>query len=109
MKRLSALGRSLDAADHAALDPPGPGGIAELAVAAHLLGLAQGPGDGRILGQSGDPGQQDLVAGEAEDVADAVLLAPGHGLVPGVVAVDADQDLHARPAGTDGAHHVTQD
>jgi hypothetical protein len=55
--------------------------------------LLLGPGDGRALGEIGDPGREDRAAGEVEDVADPVALAPGHGLVPGVVAVAADQDL----------------
>ena len=61
-----------------------PGGVAELAVAAHLVALARDPAERRVLGQIGDPGEQDLVAGEAEDVADPVVLAPRHGLVPTV-------------------------
>ena len=79
---VAALRRGLDAADHTALDLPAPGGVAELAVAAHLGALARDPAERRVLGQIGDPGEQDLVAGEAEDVADPVVLAPRHGLVP---------------------------
>src|SRR5688572_24838009 len=60
------------------------GAGAEPAEATDLLGLAQSPSDSRVLDQIGDPGGEDLVAGEAEDVADPVALAPGHGLVPGI-------------------------
>ena len=72
------------------------------------LALARDPAKRRVLGQIGDPGEQDLVAGEAEDVADPVVLAPRHGLVPTVVAVAAHQDLHSWPAGADGLDDVAQ-
>ena len=51
-----------------------------LAVAARLLALAADPSDRNILGKVSDFAQQHLVAGEAEDVADAIALAPCHGL-----------------------------
>ena len=71
---VAALVRRLDPGDHPALDGPGLGGIAELAVAADLRGLALDPLQRRRLDEVGDAAEQDLVAGEAEDVADAVAL-----------------------------------
>jgi hypothetical protein len=106
---VAALRRRLDAADHPSLEPPAPGGVAELAVAAHLVTLARDPAKRRVLGPIGHPGEQHWVAGEAEDVADPVALATGHGLVAGVVAVAADQDLDPRPASADGFHDMAQD
>ena len=44
---------------------------------------------------------QALVAREAEDVIDAVRLAPGHQLVAGKARIGAQQDLHPRPARAD--------
>src|SRR3954468_22448632 len=93
--------RSLDPGDHPTLDAPGLGGIGELAVAANLLALAFDPAHGGSLGEALHPGEQDLVAGQAEDVADAVALAPSHRLGPAVVAVAADQDVDLGPAGAD--------
>jgi hypothetical protein len=46
---------------------------------------------------------------KAEDVADPVALAPGHGFMPGIVAVAAHQDLHPGPAGADRLADVAQD
>jgi hypothetical protein len=110
MKRLSAAsGRGLDARDHPPLGRPGFGGIGERAEATHVVGLALDAAHVGILGESGNSGQQDRVAGEPEDVADAVALAPGHGFVPGVVAVAAHQDLDPGPAGANRFHDMPQD
>jgi hypothetical protein len=48
-------------------------------------------------------------AGEAEDVADPVALAPGHGFGPGVVAVAADEDLDPGPAAANRFHDMPHD
>ena len=48
---VAALGRGLDPGDHLPLDVPGLGGIAELAVAADLVGLAVDPADRGVLGE----------------------------------------------------------
>jgi hypothetical protein len=77
--------------------------------ATHVLGLALDAAHGGILGELGNAGQQELVAGEAEDVADAVALAPAHGFMPGVVAVAADEDLDPRPADANRFHDMPQD
>src|SRR6266699_2540026 len=52
--------------------------------------------------------QQHRVAGKAEDVADALALAPRHRLRPGVMAVAAHHDVDRRPAGTDMADDMAQ-
>ena len=87
---------------------PGLGGVGELAVAADLRGPALDPPQRRLLGEVRDAPEQHRVAGQAEDVADAVALAPAHGLGPAVVAVAAHQDVDRRPAGADAADHVAQ-
>ena len=56
-----------------------PGEVGEAARRA-ALGQALGLGRGELLGDGAD---QALVAGEAEDVIDAVGFAPGHQLFPG--------------------------
>ena len=62
------------------------------------LGQALGLGRGEIVGDGAD---QALVAGEAEDVVDAVRLAPRHQLVAGKARIGAQQDLDPRPARAD--------
>jgi hypothetical protein len=49
----------------------------------------------------GDGANQALVAREAEDVVDAVRLAPSHELVAGKARIGAQEDLHPRPPGPD--------
>jgi hypothetical protein len=51
-----------------------------------------------------DFGQQAGVAGEAEDVVDAVVFAPDHELVPGEAGTGPQQDLDLRPARADLAN-----
>src|SRR5439155_9055940 len=85
------------------------GGIAQFAVAADLAGLAVDPAERGILGETADPAQQHRIAGEAEDVADALALAPRHSLGAGVMAVAAHHDVDRRPAGADMANDVAQD
>ena len=46
--------------------------------------------------------------GEAEDVVDAVCLAPVEYLGAGVVAVGAQQDLRLRPSGADRADQAPE-
>ena len=53
---VGALGSGLDAGDDAALDLPAGGGVAEVAVAADLVGLAVDPAERGILGEIDRPG-----------------------------------------------------
>src|SRR6266542_1594457 len=48
------------------------------------------------------------VGGEAEDVVEAVRLAPVEHFRAGVVAVGADEDRHLRPVGPDRAHQAAE-
>jgi hypothetical protein len=52
--------------------------------------------------------QQHRVAREAEDIADAVALAPFHRLGPGVVAIATHDNLDRRPARADLADDMAQ-
>ena len=49
------------------------------------------------------------IARQAEDVVDAVLLAPRHGLGPAVVAVSPEGEPGARPVPADAAHQVLEE
>src|SRR5260370_10442417 len=100
---MGSLGSGLEVGNDAALEVPAFGGIAELAVAADLVSLPTDPTHGGILGEMADPAQQHRVAGEAEDVADALALAPRHRFGPGVMAVAAHHDVDRRPACADMA------
>src|SRR5207245_8113609 len=104
-----ALVRRLDPGDHTAFRAPGLGGVGELAEAPDLVDLALDPLQRRRLGEGRDASEQDWVAGQAEEVGDAVALAPAHRLRPTVVAVAAHQDVDPGPAPADGADHVAQD
>src|SRR5260370_36371216 len=98
---MGSLGSGLEVGNDAALEVPALGGIAELAVAADLVSLTTDPADGGILGEMADPAQQHRVAGEAEDVADALALAPRHRLGPGAMAVAPHHDVDRPPARED--------
>ena len=60
------------------------------------LGQALGRGCGQLVGDGAD---QALVAREAEDVVDAVRLAPSHELVAGKARIGAQQDLAPAASG----------
>jgi uncharacterized protein YbjT (DUF2867 family) len=61
-----------------------------------------GPTLGRRRGELfGDRVDQALVAGEAEEVIDAVGFAPAHQPVPGKARIGPQHDLHPWPAGAD--------
>src|SRR5438067_3397073 len=76
MKRLSApCGPASTRADDAALDVPAFSGVADVAVAADLFTFARNATEGGVLGEWADLAQQHRIAGEAEDVTDALALA----------------------------------
>ena len=52
---------------------------------------------------------QHAVAGQAEDVVDAVVLAPRHGLGPSVVGISPEGEPGARPVPADAAHQVLEE
>src|SRR5205814_4117797 len=109
MKRLSApCGPASTRADDAALDVPAFSGVADVAVAADLFTFARNATEGGVLGEWADLAQQHRIAGEAEDVTDALALAPRHRLGPSVMAVAAHQNLDRRPAGADATDDMAQ-
>src|SRR5260221_11921966 len=105
---IGTLWPGLDAGDDAALALPTWGGVAQFAVAADLVGLTVDPAERGILGQIADPAQQYRVAGEAEDVADALAFAPRHCLGARVMAVAAHHDVDRQPPGADAADDMAQ-
>ena len=97
-----------DAGDGAPLAVPGFGLVACFGIAAHDWFVRH-----RALGADRfrrlvDFLRQRLRTGQAEDVIDAVGLAPFHRLGSGVVAVASECDARPRPALTDMAHEPAQ-
>jgi hypothetical protein len=85
--RVRPLGQVLGLGDHAPLPAPAvqrpPSEVGE-ATGRATSGQALRFGNGEFIGDRPD---QALVAGEPEDVADPVALAPGHQRVPGEAGV----------------------
>ena len=106
---IGAVTASLDAGDDAADPAPGVCGLEELLEAADLVSARIGleAGDGARL-QSADVTLPCAGRGEAEDVVDAVRLAPIEHFGTGVVAVGAHEDRHLRPMAADRPHQATQ-
>ena len=99
---IGALAASFDPGDDAADPAPAAGGVKEFLEAADLAGARIGleTGGGARL-QADNVALQRAGRGEAEDVVDAVCLAPAEHFRAGVVAVGAQQDLRLRPGGAD--------
>lgn len=93
--------RRFDAGRDAALPCPGFGGVGGLGEAAHGVLVLDRALDADVVGDFLDLGSERLRAGEAEDVIDAVRLAPVHDLGPAIVAVAADGDAGCRPMAAD--------
>ena len=85
------------------------GGVMELLEAADLARGRRGleTAGGAFL-EAADVALQGAGRGEAEDVVEAVRLAPVEHFRAGVVAVGADEDRHLRPVGPDHAHQAAE-
>jgi len=88
---------------------PGFGGVGEGGKAAHLLRFRLGAADLEVVGALGRQGIESLVAGEPEDVVDAVLLAPFHGFRAGVVGIAADGDPGTGPVAANTPDQMPED
>jgi hypothetical protein len=106
--RVGPLGQVLRLADHASLARP----TVQRAIGKVLEDAGRLPGAGELL-----PGlrqfrsqllQQAAVPGQAEQVIDAVVLAPGHQVLAGKAAVAANHDGHLLPDGTDAGNDAGQ-
>src|SRR5262249_53482896 len=87
---------------------PAFGGISEVTVAADLIAFTVETAESGVLGERPDLPKQHRIAGQAEDEADVVALAPRHRLRPAVMAVAAHDNLHPPPAGADAADDMAQ-
>jgi hypothetical protein len=106
---IGAVAAGLDAGDDTADPPPAAGGVMEFLEAADLAGVRIGleAGRGARL-QAADVALQRAGGSQAEDIVEAVRLAPVEHFRAGVVAVGAQQDLHLRPGGADRADQAAE-
>ena len=103
---IEAAGARLQPGDDAAFAAPGAGGIGEVGEAAYLVRAGLGATDLEVVGHLVCESGKRAIARETEDVVDAVLLAPGHGLRAAVVGVSPEDDPGARPVAADAADQV---
>ena len=99
----------LQPGDDPAFAVPRTGGIVEGGEAPHLFGAGLGAAHLEVVGDAVCEAVQHGIARQAEDVVDAVLLAPRHGLGPAVVAVSPEGEPGARPVPADAAHQVLEE
>ena len=85
--RVEAARGRLQPGDDTAFAAPGTGGVGEDGEAPHPVRAGFGAAHLEVVGHLVGETVQHAVAGQAEDVVDAVVLAPRHGLGPSVVAV----------------------
>ena len=106
---VEAAGRRLQPGDDAAFPAPRAGGVIEAGEAAHPVGAGLGAAHLEIVGDIVCETVQGAIARQAEDVVDAVLLAPCHGLGPAVVAVPPEGEPGARPVPADAPHQMLEE
>ena len=99
----------LQPGDDPAFAPPGAGGVGEGGEGPHPVCAGLGPAHLEIVGHLVCEGVQRAIAGEPEDVVDAVRLAPGHGLRAAVVAVSPEGEPGVRPVPADAADQVLEE
>jgi len=105
-RRRVGLQRGLDARDHPARPRPAAGPMPEGRVAPHLrLGRPRMP-EAQMIRYLGHFPVERGVAGEAEDVAGTVVVAPVHGLGAAVVTVAAPDDAGPLPGLQDALGQV---
>ena len=88
---------------------PALGRVVEGAEAAQLIGAGLGAAHAQIIGRATDARADDVVAGEPEDVVDAVVLAPVHGFASGIVAVATHEHTDPGPVTADALDHMLED
>ena len=99
----------LQPGDDPAFAVPRTGGVVEGGEAPHLFGAGLGAAHLEVVGDAVCEAVQHGIARQAEDVVDAVLLAPRHGLGPAVVAVPPECEPGARPVPADAPHQVLEE
>ena len=106
--RVEAAGRRLQPGDHAARAVPRAGGVGEVGEAADLVATGFGVARPDLLAGLAGKGVQHRIAGQAEDIVDAVVLAPRHRLGPAVVAVAPEGEPGARPVPADAPRQMLE-
>ena len=89
---IEAARGGLQAGDDPAFAAPGAGGVGEGGEGPHPVCAGLGPAHLEVVGHLVCEGGKRPIAREAEDVVDAVLLAPGHDLRTAVMAVAPEDD-----------------
>ena len=107
--RRAATPTGLQPGDDPAFAVPRTGGVVEGGEAPHLFGAGLGAAHLEVVGDAVCEAVQHGIARQAEDVVDAVLLAPRHGLGPAVVAVPPECEPGARPVPADAPHQVLEE
>src|SRR5208283_1866269 len=105
---VGVAGAGLDPGHDPPLLVPRLGGVACLGKAAQNLGLVYGPAHPDIVGGGFDQAVEHNIAGEPENVVDAVVLAPRHHLFAAVMAVATDSDAGVGPVPADAPDQATE-
>ena len=106
--RVEAAGRRFHRATTRRFSTPRAGGVSEAGKAAHPVRAGLGAAHLEIVGDVVCQAVQRGIASQAEDVVDAVVLAPVHRLVAAVMAVPPEGEPGARPVPADAAGQVLQ-
>ena len=106
--RVEAAGRRLEPGNDPARAVPRSGGVIEAGEAAHLVGAGLSVAQLDVVGGLVGEGVQHRIPRQAEDVVDAVVLAPRHRLGPAVMAVAPEGQPGARPVAADAPRQMLQ-
>src|SRR5271156_1975589 len=107
MADIEAFPRRLDPCHDAAGMRPGFRAIAGLGVVTHPVEVGGRTPDADIVGLVEDLTGKDCVGGQAEDVADAILLTVIHRFTSAVMTVATDGDASVWPMQPDASHQPT--
>ena len=99
----------LQPGDDPAFAALGPGGVGEGGEAPHPVRAGFGAAHPEVVGDIVYEAAQRAIARQAEDVVDAVVLAPRHGLRAAAVAVAPEGKPGARPVPADAADQVLEE
>ena len=105
---VEAQHRRLNTGDGAPFAIPGLCLVARLGVAAQNRQVLDGASRADIVGDLVDFSGEWLGAGQAEDVVDAVVLAPRHGLRPGIVPIATERNARLAPTHADMPYQAAQ-
>jgi hypothetical protein len=103
------LQRAFEPSHHLARPRPAAGLVGEARIGAQLHLAALGVMESQIVGGLGHQGIERRIAGEAENIIDAIVLRPLHGLDATVMTVAAPHDAGVRPMRSQAFRHVLDD